>query len=490
MSIAKEQNNSNINNVNNVSQETIDKYENAKETIDRKTLLEVADTLEIYFKKGAIVTIDENMSKRAGNNKTPKIIDVSSFDKTGNLEILTREVNDLAKEMYSNNQNRYTLVENIDTNTNFELGNLGIDKTFSKNVPFEKLPTYNKLKEIGEQGLYYKTSYDANKKDGIKYHHFLTPVKAINTEGNAFIRTVVKEYTKDIGQNNKFYYHQIEYLDNRKGITDTSHIGNRTFGNPLTDNIITNNNENVKLPTAISNNNMQNNENNTIKSSKTSNPLEISKLTKEDANTTPLLPKRTYQKGDGESSFYSNITEKSKFLNEDLRKMMKDEENIEYYKEITNKDTLEKAYEKLQEGGMEETAKWFNKDVEKGNISAVDVTEGWILLKQYQDAGDYLSAVEVAKRMRDIGTKAGQTVQAFNIMNRLTPEGMVYYAQSELSEAYNKMVKNKTKKWIDQNINKFDLNPNEVKFIMDTMNEVKDMQKVFIWTILKNKISN
>ena len=184
----------------------------------------------------------------------------------------------------------------------------------------------------------------------------------------------------------------------------------------VSDNIIANNNKNVKLPPAISNNSMQNNENNTIKSSKTSNPLEISKLTKEDANTTSPLPKRTYQKGKGESSFHNNITEKSKFLNEDLREMMKDEETIQYYQEITNKDTLEKAYEKLQEGGMEETAKWFNKDVEKGNISAVDVTEGWILLKQYQDAGDYLSAVEVAKRMRDIGTKAGQTVQGIGGM--------------------------------------------------------------------------
>ena len=275
--------------------------------------------------------------------------------------------------------------------------------------------------------------------------------------------------------------YRVQRLEQKKSISQLGASVNNTntdraFETSITDNIIANNNENVKLPPAISNNSMQNNENNTIKLPKTENPLEISKLTKEDANTTPLLPKRTYQKGDGESSFYSNITEKSKFLNKDLREMMKDEENIQYYQEITNKDTLEKAYEKLQEGGMEETAKWFNKDVEKGSISEVDVAEGWILLKQYQDAKDYQSAVEVAKKMRDIGTKAGQTVQAFNIMNRLTPEGMVYYAQSELSEAYNKMVKNKTKKWIDQNINKFDLNPNEVKFIMDTMNEVKDMQ--------------
>lgn len=223
-----------------VSEETINKYENATGTIDRNTLLEVADTLDIHYKEGATIIIDENMIKKAGNNKNPQIIDVSMFNRIGDLSQLTREVNNLSRDLYANNENGYTLVDNIDTNTNFELGRLGIDKTFSKNVPIEKLPTFNKLKEIGEQGLYYRTTYNSNENDGILYHHFLTPVKAINTDGNAFIRTVIKEYTKDNNMNNKFYYHQMEYLDNQKGTTDTSHIGTRTFGNSLYDNNTTN----------------------------------------------------------------------------------------------------------------------------------------------------------------------------------------------------------------------------------------------------------
>ena len=253
----------NINNSsdNVVIQEIINNFENAKGSIDRNTLLKVADTLEIYHKAGTKVITDETMLKRAGHNINPKIIDVSIFNKTGKLSQLTREINNLSRELYTNNKNGYTLVDNIDTNIDFELGKLGIDKTFSKNVPFEKLPTFNKLKEIGEQGLYYKTTYNSNKNDGILYHHFLTPVKAINNEGNAFIRTVIKEYTKDNNMNKKFYYHQMEYLDNKKGTTDTSHIGTRNFGNSH-DNNITQINENVKLlPT---NNDMQKGENNTI----------------------------------------------------------------------------------------------------------------------------------------------------------------------------------------------------------------------------------
>ena len=472
-----------------VSEETINKYENATGTIDRNTLLEVADTLDIHYKEGATIIIDENMIKKAGNNKNPQIIDVSMFNRIGDLSQLTREVNNLSRDLYANNENGYTLVDNIDTNTNFELGRLGIDKTFSKNVPIEKLPTFNKLKEIGEQGLYYRTTYNSNENDGILYHHFLTPVKAINTDGNAFIRTVIKEYTKDNNMNNKFYYHQMEYLDNQKGTTDTSHIGTRTFGNSLYDNNTTNLTKSQIAPLPSQYSMQQNVENDTkIPSykdfSKVMNPNEISQLTMEDANTTPLLPKtkRNNQNASEESSFYKNITEKSKFLTEENRGTIGNEEDVQYYKGITNEDTLNEAKTKLDNGGMAETLNWFNRNKVdsngkmKHNPTAVDVAEGWILLKQYQDAGDYDSMVEVAKTMRKIGTQAGQTVQAYNIMARLTPEGMVKYAQSELSEAYEQMCKNKTKEWIDSNRDKFNLTTQEVQAIVEIMKKVQTME--------------
>lgn len=63
----------------------------------------------------------------------------------------------------------------------------------------------------------------------------------------------------------------------RDSSTSTSDIPKNT--SPINDNIIANNNENVKLPTAISNNSMQNNENNTVKLPK--NP------TKEDSYAKP-----------------------------------------------------------------------------------------------------------------------------------------------------------------------------------------------------------
>ena len=207
---------------------------------------------------------------------------------------------------------------------------------------------------------------------------------------------------------------------------------------------------------------------------KSMNPAEIANLKLDDASTTPKLETKNYKPGNKQSSFTSNILNDAQFLNKDLRQEIGKDENVRYYSGITNAETLEKAYNSLKEGGEKETLNWFSKN--EKNISAEDVTKGWILLKQYQDAGDYQGAVEVAKKMRQMGTSAGQAVQAYNIMARMSPEGMFYYAQSELNEAFNKMIEGKSKQWIEKNQDKFTLTPEETQTIIDTMKEVGEME--------------
>ena len=218
---------------------------------------------------------------------------------------------------------------------------------------------------------------------------------------------------------------------------------------------------------------------------KTLNPLEIAQLTKEDASTTPNLPIKRVEKGQRKSNFAKNIQEKTNMLTEESKKTILSDEDVNYYREVSNEESLNQAFDRLNKGGKNETLRWFAQATDKS--TSVDIAEGWILLKQYQDEiakttdlskKEELnrSMVQVAKKMREMGTKAGQTIQAFNIMNRLTPEGMVYYAQAELDEAYNQMVKNKTKEWIDKYKEDFVLTPEETQFIMDTMKEVSTMQ--------------
>ena len=232
--------------------------------------------------------------------------------------------------------------------------------------------------------------------------------------------------------------------------------------------------QNIKIPTQQDVQRMENSKINLPKPSKVLNPLEISKLTPEDANTTPKIPNLNRNRvNDGVSSFASNIRNKTNMLNEQQKNTILADEEVNYYDKITNEDSLNEAFSRLNENGESETLNWFSKDSEKA--TAVDVAEGWILLKQYADNNDSDGMVAVAKKLRDMGTKAGQTVQAFNIMARMTPEGMVKYAQSELSEAYDRMVKNKTKKWIDQHQKDFDLTPQETAAIMDIMQNVSTM---------------
>lgn len=203
------------------------------------------------------------------------------------------------------------------------------------------------------------------------------------------------------------------------------------------------------------------------------NPAEIANMKELDASSTPKLPTRNYGTGNKKSSFYRNVTSNSKFLNQELRNELKTQKDVKFYQGVTNEQSLTNALNKLNDGGENETLNWFNK---KDKFTADDVAEGWILMKRYQDSGNYEGAVEVAKKMRDIGTSAGQAVQAFNIYQRLTPEGMVNYAQGELSEAFEKMSKNKTQKWIDSNREKFQLTPDETAFIIENVKEAQKLE--------------
>lgn len=176
---------------------------------------------------------------------------------------------------------------------------------------------------------------------------------------------------------------------------------------------------------------------------------------------------------DNQSKFYENITERSKFLTEENRSKLSQEDDIKFYDKVTNKESMNSAMKKLKDGGQSEIDSWFMKD---GNHDSVDVAEGWVLLKRAQDAGYYEMMSSVAKKMRQMGTKSGQAVQMYNLLGRLTPEGMVKYATSELDEAWNIASKNKPKKWVTENEKNFQLTPEETKYIVDQMNKVSTME--------------
>ncbi|MGN1269336.1 MAG: hypothetical protein ACI4UU_00475 [Clostridia bacterium] len=359
----------------------------------------------------------------------------------------------------------------VDMNTFIDMGNIRIiPEGGGINLKIEpNMKQYNKLREYIDSvnGEIYididktNTTYDsAEYKAGTSSSKIISDIQYYFKNGEFPKQSELAQFRYSVQKNNAWQ----QYLDENYKSTGK--------GQTI---------QEVKLPIAdkqqaptAKNNTLETGEYTRQQKNKILNPSEISNLSREDANTTPKLNSKKYERGNKQSNFLSNIAVDSQFLNEDLRKVMSQEENIRYYKGITNEKTLEKAYNSLKDGGEKETLNWFSKNDK--NTSAEDVAKGWILLKQYQDSGDYQGAVEVAKKMRQMGTSAGQAVQAYNILSRLTPEGMFYYAQSELNEVYSKMVEGKSKEWIEANQDKFNLTQEETQTILDTMKEVSELE--------------
>lgn len=470
------------------------------------------DMLQIKQTKGNIPINQELLNKYS----TAKEIfdnEVNNFDGKVSVETNIPELNDIDISTLKSKETKelaYTIFKKYNSKSVFENDgnkitvsksgiNESVEKIFNnkkqRNLLKEHLQVFSDLGDIIEHATLVNQTREVKNRENINSWNYY--FDGLNIDGEIYhLEFDVRSLHN--GQNQ----YRVQRLQ-KKQTTHSGDLSNITndlpaFGqSAFSENNIPQSNINVKSDILPTINNMQNNENNTSKLAttredfestrinKTLNPNEISKLTKEDANTTPTLPVRANinKVNDGDSHFAKNIKDKVNMLNVEQKAEILSKEDIRYYDKVTNKESLEKAFKRLNDGGKAEVTRWFNNNE---NIDSSDVAEGYILLKQYSDKAenatnlaekDYYNemVVETAKKMRKLGTTAGQIVQAFNIMERMTPEGMVKYAQSELSEAYDRMVKNKSKEWIDEHREDFDLKPDEVEFIMDTMKEIQDM---------------
>lgn len=356
----------------------------------------------------------------------------------------------IGKKVFNNN-NEKIYVSNTDISES-------IHKTISnveqKQLINENLAVFSKLDKIIEKGKEISDSIDVKGRN--EYSNWKYYVSNVNIDGKPYI----VEFDTVLRDNNQrhFRLERVYKINKEASVTGVDK------------NLV-----NQFVPEASINNIIPSEQNYVNNAKKNMNPIEIANLSKEDISSTPKIElTEPTANGNKKSNFYKNITNNSKFLNKELRSALKTDADIEYYKGITNEETLTKAMRKLDDGGEVEAVRWANKDKD---FTPEDVTEGWILLKRYQDVGDYDSAIQIARKMRKIATNAGQTVQAFGIMNRLTPEGMTMYAQSELDEAFEKFSENKTKKWIDENKVKFQLTSDETQFIVDKVKEAQGYEK-------------
>lgn len=172
------------------------------------------------------------------------------------------------------------------------------------------------------------------------------------------------------------------------------------------------------------------------------------------------------------SQFYDSLQE-TDTVDDKVKQGVAEQIDAFGYQPIANEQTMKKASEQISKDPEKRAVRFLGLDGKHATTD--DVAEGFLLLKQYQDDGDYESAVEVAKKLATLGTEAGRNVQIYSVLERLTPEGMLKYATSELEKVKNLLAKEKGRKWMDTYGKKLDLTAEEAKWIADTMTRVQAM---------------
>ena len=103
-----------------------------------------------------------------------------------------------------------------------------------------------------------------------------------------------------------------------------------------------------------------------------------------------------------------------------------------------NTEAIESSIKRLETDGLEATsndilARLDKNDVSKQTVS--DAISSATALDTLGDAASLRTATEIYDRLSTALTKAGQTVQAANLINRRTPQGMLFDAQRQLNKA-------------------------------------------------------
>src|SRR3990167_2181489 len=105
-----------------------------------------------------------------------------------------------------------------------------------------------------------------------------------------------------------------------------------------------------------------------------------------------------------------------------------------FYEPITNVETMARAQKIVTEGYDIAKQRVINEPL-TADTNAI----GQEIMRRAQLEGRFDEAIEMAETLATKGTTAGQSIQAFSIWSRLTPEGMLRYATKTVTQANEKM---------------------------------------------------
>lgn len=93
------------------------------------------------------------------------------------------------------------------------------------------------------------------------------------------------------------------------------------------------------------------------------------------------------------------------------------------------------------------------------------VAVGLDLIREYQKQGNYDQAIEVLEKLDNQGREAGRLIQSLSLWNRLSPEGMLRFAQKTFDQANQRLTK----------FGKVELTPELAQQITERMNSLQRM---------------
>jgi len=125
---------------------------------------------------------------------------------------------------------------------------------------------------------------------------------------------------------------------------------------------------------------------------------------------------------------------KAPWAKEEYIKALNDEitpEGRGAYETISNEQTLADAQKALDA----DAGAVVRRILSDAPSDRIDNTAGLLLVKQANETGDIQMAVDLTEALAKKATEAGQAIQALSMWSRLTPEGMLSYAQKVIARA-------------------------------------------------------
>lgn len=184
-------------------------------------------------------------------------------------------------------------------------------------------------------------------------------------------------------------------------------------------------------------------------------------------NTLNKLPKAST--GTKERQFAQNVRDSNIATGEIKANLDKNQLN---YEPITNKETFDKATETVKKNA-DEALEIFNSP-SKG-VSADDVALGEALITKAIKEGNSGEANRLIADLAEKLTTAGQAVQAASIFKRLTPEGMLLYAQRTVNSANKDLADMSWFERMGKKAQKIALTSEDSQFILDKMKEAQGL---------------